>query len=101
MYQMPSQIPDGDMSLINQLEAAAMLIRTRTGVLRWVSVIRFKNNQLSPMKIRTMEQVGIDSSAEKNFNLLMMVSRRFLPPMRPGRVDHAGSAGGYEHRNKS
>jgi hypothetical protein len=32
MYQMPSQIPDGDMSLINQLEAAAMLIRTRTGV---------------------------------------------------------------------
>lgn len=77
MYQMPSQIPDGDMSLINQLEAAAMLIRTRTGVpprgvSHSIQEALFLDNQLSPIRIRTMEQVGIDSTAEKNFNLLMM-----------------------------
>jgi predicted permease len=77
MYQMPSQIPDGDITLINQLEAPAVLIRTRAGVppmgiSHLIEEALFLDNQLSVLKIRTMEQVGIDSTADKNFNLLLM-----------------------------
>jgi putative ABC transport system permease protein len=79
MYQMPSQIPDGDMALINQLEGAAMLIRTRNGLLamsisHFIQKALFLDNQLSPLKLRTMEQVGIDSTADKNFNTLLLGS---------------------------
>jgi len=77
MYQMPSQIPDGDITLINQLEAPAVLIRTRAGVppmgiSHLIEEALFLDHQLSVLKIRTMEQVGIDSTADKNFNLLLM-----------------------------
>jgi predicted permease len=79
MYQMPSQIPDGDMALINQLEATAMLIRTRTSVppmniSHSIQKALFLDNQLSSSKIRTMEQVRIDSTADKNFNTLLLGS---------------------------
>lgn len=79
MYQMPSQIPDGDMALINQLDTTAMLVRTRTGVpamsvSRYVQKALFLDNQLSPSRIRTMAEVGIDSTAGKNFNTLLMGS---------------------------
>jgi putative ABC transport system permease protein len=79
MYQMPSQIPDGDVALINQLEATAMLIRTRTGVPAMsishsIQKALFLDNQLSSSRIRTMEQVGIDSTADKNFNTLLLAS---------------------------
>jgi putative ABC transport system permease protein len=77
MYQMPSQIPDGDMALINQLEATAMLIRTHAGVpamsiSQSIQGALFLDSQLSALKIRTMEQVSIDSTSDKNFNLLLM-----------------------------
>ena len=77
MYQMPSQIPDGDITLINQLEAPAVLIRTRAGVppmsiSHSIQEALFLDSQLSVLKIRTMEQVSIDSTADKNFNLLLM-----------------------------
>jgi putative ABC transport system permease protein len=77
MYQMPSQIPDGDVALINQMETSALLIRTRTGVppmsiSRLIQQALFTDNQLSAMKIRTMQQVGIDSTADKNFNTLLL-----------------------------
>jgi putative ABC transport system permease protein len=79
MYQMPSQIPDGDMALINQLGGAAMLIRTRSGlpamsISHFIHEALFLDNQLSPLKLRTMEQVGIDSTADKNFNTLLLGS---------------------------
>jgi putative ABC transport system permease protein len=79
MYQMPSQIPDGDMALLNQLEGAGMLIRTRGGlptmsISHFIQKALFLDNQLSPLKFRTMEEVGIDSTADKNFNTLLLGS---------------------------
>jgi predicted permease len=77
MYQMPSQTPQGDMALINQMETPAMLIRSRAGVApisisqsiqKELSLI----NQLSPSRMRTMEQLGIDSTADKNFNTVLL-----------------------------
>jgi len=79
MYQVPSQIPDGDMTLINGLETTAMLIRTRPGIApisvsQPVQQALLAGDQLVPAKVRTMEQVSIDSTAQKNFNLLLLGS---------------------------
>jgi predicted permease len=79
MYQMPSQIPDAETALVNGLETTAMLIRTRPGVApmtvsQAVQQALLVDDQLSPAKVRTMEQVGIDSTTQKNFNLLLLGS---------------------------
>lgn len=79
MYQMPSQIPDADMALVNALQPGAILIRTRPGVTPMsvspaVQQALLAGNQLPATKVRTMEQVSIDSTAQKNFNLLLLCS---------------------------
>lgn len=77
MYQTPSQIPDADMALLNGHEAGGILIRTRPGVApmsvsRAVQQVLLAGNQLAATKVRTMEQVSLDSTARQNFNLLLL-----------------------------
>jgi putative ABC transport system permease protein len=77
MYQAPSQIPDADMALLNGYESGAILIRTRPGVAP-MSVSQaaqhalLAGNRLAASKVRTMEQVSLDSTARQNFNLLLL-----------------------------
>ena len=77
MYQAPSQIPDGDMALLNGYEPGAILIRMRPGVApssvsRAVQDALEAGGQLAAAKVRTMEQAGFDSTARQNFNLLLL-----------------------------
>jgi predicted permease len=77
MYQLPSQILDGAMALVNRLQPGAVLIRTRAGVAP-MSVSHAAQqallaaDQLPVAKIRTMEQASLDSTARQNFNLLLL-----------------------------
>jgi putative ABC transport system permease protein len=79
MYQMPAQIPDADTALVNGYERGAILIRTRRGVApmsvsQAVQQALLVGSQLSVTKVRTMDQASIDSTAQKNFNLLLLGS---------------------------
>jgi len=77
MYQVASQIPDADMALLNAYEPGAILVRTRPGVAP-MSVSQAVQDalrgdaQLPVTKARTMAQVGLDSTARQNFNLLLL-----------------------------
>ena len=77
MYQAPSQVLDAAMALVNRLESAGILIRTRAGVApmsvsQAVQQALLATDQLPTMKMRTMEQVSLDSTAKQNFNLLLL-----------------------------
>jgi putative ABC transport system permease protein len=77
MYQMPEQIPDGAMELVNSLSPSAVLIRTRVDVApRSVSdavqQALLAEAELPCRRLRTMEEAGIDSTARQNFNLLLL-----------------------------
>src|SRR5262249_24909211 len=79
MYQMPSQIPDGAMALVNSFESTGVLVRTRPGVTpmsicQAVQQALLAGTQLPAAKVRTMDQVSIDSTAQRNFNLLLLGS---------------------------
>lgn len=76
MYQMPSQIPDADVALVDSYDPTAVLVRTRPGVAP-MSVSQtvqqvLQADQLASGKIRTIEQLSIDSTARRNFNLLLL-----------------------------
>jgi predicted permease len=76
MYQLPSQIPDADMALLNGYEPTGVLVRTRPGVAP-MSVSQAVQNallseQLPVAKVRTMKQTALDSTARQNFNLLLL-----------------------------
>ncbi len=77
MYQLPSQIPDADMALLNGYERGAVLIRARAGVAP-VSVRQPAEQALLAIgnipvaKVRTLEQAGLDSTPRQNFNLLLL-----------------------------
>ena len=72
LYQTALQIPDGDMALLNGYEPGAVLVRTRIGVapmsLRQPLEQALQAEQLAPGKIRTMEQLSLDSTERQNFN---------------------------------
>ena len=77
MYQVPSQVLDGAMALVNRLQPGAVLIRTRAGVAPMsvshaVQQALLAVDQLPVAKIRTMEQASLDSTARQNFNLLLL-----------------------------
>lgn len=79
MYQMPSQIPDGDMALMNSLEVTGILVLTRPGVVpmsvsQAVQQALLVDTQLPSAKVRTMDRVTIDSTAQRNFSLLLMAT---------------------------
>ena len=68
MFQLPSQIPDADIALLNSYEAGAILVRTRPSVAP-MSIGKAVQQALGlPVaKVRTMEQVGLDSTARTEF----------------------------------
>ena len=78
LYQMASQIPDGDTALINSYERSAILIRTRPGVdamsLGPAVQQALLADRLPTTNVRTMEQVSLESTAQQNFNLLLLGS---------------------------
>ena len=77
MYQAPAQIPDGAMVVVNELQPDAIMVRTRPGVApmsvsRAVQQALLAGDKLPAMKVRTMDQVSLDSTARQNFNLLLL-----------------------------
>lgn len=76
MYQAPSQIPDALMVIVTSIDPTAILVRTRPGAAP-MSVSHAVENamlagQLPAAKVRTMEQLSLDSTARQNFNLLLL-----------------------------
>lgn len=77
IYQIPLQIPDADIALLNDYESTALLIRTQTGVdpTRVRGTIQqtlLDEHNLAAVSMRTMDQVSLDSTARQNFNLLLL-----------------------------
>jgi len=78
MYQLYSQIPDEALKLMNQLQPTGIVIRTKPG-LAALSVshaaqeaLLARDTQLPATAVQTMEQLLRDSTAETNFNLLLL-----------------------------
>jgi predicted permease len=78
MYQLQSQIPDGAMKLVNGLQLAGVVVRTNPGIAP-TSVSQAVQQALlagdTPLpvtRVRTMEQVSLNSTARQNFNLLLL-----------------------------
>jgi len=76
MYLMPSQLSDNAIALLNEIQAGAVIIRTREGVApRSVEQqVRqsLRTNTLPAGKIRTMDQVSLNSTARRNFDLTLL-----------------------------
>ena len=78
MYQLHSQIPDAAMKMVNGLMPAAVLLRTQPGVpptsvSKAVERLLLSSEfQLPPTKIRTMDQVSLNSTARQNFNTVLL-----------------------------
>jgi putative ABC transport system permease protein len=76
MYQLASQIPDADIVLIDAYEPSAVLVRTRPGVapMSVSQAVRraLQTSHLAAGKIRTIEQLRIDSTARRNFSLILL-----------------------------
>ena len=76
LYQLASQIPDADLALVNGYDPTAVLVRTRPDVAPTsigAAVRRaLANDQLAAGKMRTMDELGIDSTARRNFNALLL-----------------------------
>ena len=77
VYQTPAQVLEGAMALVNRLDPGAVLVRTRPGILPMsvsepVRQALLETDDLPAARIRTMDQVGVDSTARKNFNLLLL-----------------------------
>ena len=76
MYQVPSQVLDAAMALVNRLGTAAVLVRTRHGVAPMTKESAVRNVllefDLPASSVRSMDQVSMDSTARRNFNLLLL-----------------------------
>jgi len=76
MYQMQSQVTDAAMKLVNGQIPSGIIVRTRPGVAA-LSVSRAAqqvlfNLQLPAAKVQTMDQLMRDSTAQANFDLLLL-----------------------------
>jgi len=78
MYQLHSQISDAAMNLVNGLEPASVIVRTRPGVAP-LSVsqavqeaLLAGDTQLPATKVRTMESLSLTSTARQNFTMLLL-----------------------------
>ena len=78
MYQLESQIPDAAMALVNGLAAASVIIRTKPGVAPMSisqpvqEALLAGDFQLPATRVRTMESLSLTSTAQQNFNLLLL-----------------------------
>ncbi len=76
MYQMQSQVTDAAMKLVNGQIPSGIIVRTRPGVApltieRAAQQVLF-NLQLPAAQVQTMEQLMRDSTAQANFDLLLL-----------------------------
>ena len=78
MYQLQSQIPDGAMKLVNGFQLAGVVVRTKPGVAPTSvsqavqEALLAGDTPLPATRVRTMEQVSLNSTARQNFNLLLL-----------------------------
>ncbi|MGH9401904.1 MAG: ADOP family duplicated permease [Terriglobia bacterium] len=77
MYQIPRQVPDGAMALMDGVEHSDIVVRTKPGVApmsvsRGVQRLLMAGNGLGATKVRTMSQVSLDSTARRNFRLILL-----------------------------
>jgi len=77
MYQTFAQIPDADMALVNGYEPSAVLIRTKPGVVplstsQAVQQALLTGDQLPATKVRTIDQLSLESTARQNLNLMLL-----------------------------
>ena len=78
MYQLWSEIPEGGLRMINGLFPASIAVRTKAGVAPMSitkavqEALLASDVQLPATKVETMEQVVRESTAETNFNLLLL-----------------------------
>ena len=76
MYQTASQIPDGAMAMVNGLRSDAVMVRTHP-VITPMSISQevqqaLLADNLPVTNVRPMEQAGVDSTARKNFILVLL-----------------------------
>jgi predicted permease len=78
MYQLQSHIPDAAMKLVNGLEPASVIVRTKPGIAP-LSVsqavqeaLLAGNTQLPATRVRTMESLSLTSTARQNFTMLLL-----------------------------
>jgi predicted permease len=78
MYQLHSQIPDGAIKMVNELLPASVMVRTKPGIAPLgvsqavQEALLAGDTQLPATKVRTMEQLGLSSTARQNFALLLL-----------------------------
>jgi putative ABC transport system permease protein len=76
IYQTPLQIPDSAMALVNRLSREAVIIRTKASIspmrVGWTAERDLETREgLAATKLRTMKQLGMDSTARQNFTLIL------------------------------
>jgi predicted permease len=78
MYQVWSNVPDGGIKLMSQLYPASIAVRTKTGVAAMSvseavkQALLARDTQLPVTNVETMEQVMLESTAQENFDLLLL-----------------------------
>jgi len=76
MYQMQGQVPDAAMKLVNGQMPTGIILRTKPGVAPDSVGIAVQqvllSMQLPAAKVETMEQVMLESTAQTNFDLLLL-----------------------------
>ena len=78
MYQLQAQIPDGAMKLVNGLLLAGVVVRTKPGIAATSvsqavqEALLAGDTPLPATRVRTMQQVSLNSTARQNFNLLLL-----------------------------
>lgn len=77
MYQAFSQIPDGAMAFFNGVEHDDVIVRTKPGVAPMsvshaVQHVLMAQYGFAASKVRTMEQVSLDSTVDRNFSLFLL-----------------------------
>jgi putative ABC transport system permease protein len=77
MYQTPLEIPDATMAVVNGQWPDAFIVRTRPAVApmsvsQAVQHVLLAREGLAVTKVRTMEQVSLDSTASQRFTLFLM-----------------------------
>jgi len=78
MYQVWSNVPGGGIKMVSQMYPASVAVRTKPGVAPMSvsqaveQALLTRDTQLPATKVETMDQVMLDSTAQKNFDLLLL-----------------------------
>ena len=78
MYQVWSNIPRGGLKLVSQLYPASIAVRTKTGVAPMSvsqtveQALLARDMQLPATDVETMEHVMLESTAQENFDMLLL-----------------------------